>query len=73
MSSALKIYALFIGSALLMFGGGLQGLLLSVRGAEEGFPLYALGLIGTGWSVGFIAGSIGVPLIVQKVALSGAT
>ena len=33
----IKIYALFLGSALLMFGGGLQGLLLSVRGAEEGF------------------------------------
>jgi MFS family permease len=67
MSSALKIYALFIGSALLMFGGGLQGLLLSVRGAEEGFPLYALGLIGTGWSVGFVAGSITVPMLVKRV------
>lgn len=67
MSSALKIYALFIGSALLMFGGGLQGLLLSVRGAEEGFSLVALGLIGTGWSVGFITGSIAVPKLVQRV------
>jgi MFS family permease len=67
MSSVIKIYALFLGSALLMFGGGLQGLLLSVRGAEEEFSLVALGLIGTGWSVGFIAGSLGVPLIVQKV------
>jgi MFS family permease len=67
MSSALKIYALFIGSALLMFGGGLQGLLLSVRGAEEGFSLLALGLIGTGWSVGFISGSIAVPMLVQRV------
>jgi MFS family permease len=67
MSSALKIYALFIGSALLMFGGGLQGLLLSVRGAEEGFSLTALGLIGTGWSVGFVAGSITVPLLVKRV------
>jgi MFS family permease len=67
MSSALKIYALFIGSALLMFGGGLQGLLLSVRGAEEGFPLYALGLIGTGWSVGFVTGSITVPMLVKRV------
>jgi len=67
MSSALKIYALFIGSALLMFGGGLQGLLLSVRGAEEGFSLIALGLIGTGWSVGFISGSIAVPMLVQRV------
>lgn len=67
MASVVKIYALFLGSALLMFGGGLQGLLLSVRGAEEEFSLLALGLIGTGWSVGFVAGSIGVPLIVRNV------
>ena len=67
MASVIKIYALFLGSALLMFGGGLQGLLLSVRGAEENFSLLALGLIGTGWSVGFVAGSITVPLIVRKV------
>ena len=67
MASVIKIYALFLGSALLMFGGGLQGLLLSVRGAEEGFSLFALGLIGTGWSVGFVAGSIAVPMVVRKV------
>ncbi|ODT69531.1 MAG: MFS transporter [Pelagibacterium sp. SCN 63-23] len=67
MASVIKIYALFLGSALLMFGGGLQGLLLSVRGAEENFSLLALGLIGTGWSVGFISGSLFVPLIVRKV------
>jgi len=67
MSSVLKIYALFLGSSFLMFAGGLQGLLLSVRGAEEHFSLLALGLIGTGWSVGFIAGSIMVPLLVQRV------
>ncbi len=67
MSPAFKIYALFIGSALLMFGGGLQGLLLSVRGAQENFSLLALGLIGTGWSVGFVAGSITVPMLVQRV------
>jgi MFS family permease len=67
MSSVVKIYALFLGSALLMFGGGLQGLLLSVRGAEEHFSLFALGLIGTGWSVGFITGSIVVPMLVQRV------
>jgi MFS family permease len=67
MASIIKIYALFLGSALLMFGGGLQGLLLSVRGAEEGFSMLALGLIGTGWSVGFVAGSIAVPMVVRKV------
>jgi len=67
MSSVVKIYALFLGSALLLFGGGLQGLLLSVRGADEHFSLLALGLIGTGWSVGFIAGSVSVPFLVQRV------
>ncbi len=67
MSSVVKIYALFLGSAFLLFAGGLQGLLLSVRGAEEGFSLLSLGLIGTGWSVGFIAGSVTVPLLVQRV------
>jgi len=66
MSTVFKINALLIGSALLMFGGGLQGLLLSVRGAQEGFSLLALGLIGTGWSVGFVTGSIVVPMIVRK-------
>jgi len=67
MSSVIKIYSLLIGSALLMFGGGLQGLVLSVRGAEEHFSLLALGLIGTGWSVGFVAGSITVPMLVKRV------
>ncbi|MDB5623867.1 MAG: transporter [Devosia sp.] len=67
MASVIKIYALFLGSALLMFGGGLQGLLLSVRGAEEGFSLLSLGLIGTGWSVGFVSGSLVVPLVVRNV------
>lgn len=67
MSQIVKTYALFLGSALLMFAGGLQGLLLSVRGAEEQFSLIALGLIGTGWSVGFVAGSISVPMLVRRV------
>lgn len=67
MSSLLKVYALFLSSALLMFGGGLQGLLLSVRGSQEHFSLFALGLIGTGWSVGFVTGSVVVPLIVRRV------
>lgn len=67
MSQIVKIYALFIGSALLMFGGGLQGLLLAVRGADEQFSLIALGLIGTGWSVGFVTGSITVPMLVRRV------
>ncbi|GGA55993.1 MFS transporter [Pelagibacterium lentulum] len=67
MSQVVKISALLISSALLMFAGGMHGLILPVRGAEEGFSLLALGLIGTGWSIGFMAGSISVPMLVKRV------
>lgn len=67
MSHILQIGALLLGSALLMFAGGLQGLLIAIRGAEEGFALSALGLIGASWSVGYIAGTLIVPRIVSRV------
>lgn len=67
MSQIVKIQALFLSSFLLMFGGGLHGLLLAVRGAHEGFSTLALGLIGTGWSIGYIAGSVAVPGLVSRV------
>src|SRR5690606_13003079 len=52
---------------LLMFAGGLHGMILPMRGAAEGFSLPALGLIGAGWSLGFIAGSLAVPVLVRRV------
>ncbi|WP_338607544.1 MFS transporter [Pelagibacterium nitratireducens] len=67
MSQMVKISALLMSSALLMIAGGMHGLILPVRGAEEGFSLLALGLIGTGWSIGFISGSISVPHLVRRV------
>ncbi|WP_127144749.1 MFS transporter [Pelagibacterium montanilacus] len=67
MSQVIRISALLMSSALLMVAGGMHGLILPVRGAAEGFSLLALGLIGTGWSVGFITGSIAVPKLVQRV------
>src|SRR3569623_2781821 len=72
LASVVIFYALFLGAALLLFAGGLQGLLLSVRGADEHFSLLALGRIGTGWSVGCIAGAVTVPLLVQRVGHSRA-
>ncbi len=67
MPQILKIFALLLSSALLMVAGGMHGLILPVRGSEEGFSLISLGLIGTGWSVGFISGSIFVPHLVRQV------
>ncbi|MEX0859882.1 MAG: MFS transporter, partial [Cucumibacter sp.] len=67
MTDLVKVSALLLGSALLMFAGGLHGLLTAIRGGQEGFSLVALGLIGTSWSVGFVAGTILVPQLVSRV------
>lgn len=58
---------LLIGAASLFFAGGMNGLILPVRGAQEGFSAFALGLLGTGWAVGFIAGCLIVPRTVARV------
>ncbi|SDB45098.1 MFS transporter [Bauldia litoralis] len=66
-STLIPIAALLLGSGFLLMAGGLHGLLLPVQGAAEGFTTFELGLIGTGWSVGFMAGCILVPTIVRRV------
>lgn len=66
-STLIPIAALLLGSAFLLMAGGLHGLLLPVQGAAEGFTTFELGLIGTGWSVGFMAGCILVPTVVRRV------
>ncbi|MET4633744.1 MFS transporter [Kaistia defluvii] len=66
-SQLLPVAALLMGSALLLIAGGIHGLLLPIRGAIEGFSTTELGLIGTGWAVGFVLGCIIVPRIVRRV------
>lgn len=61
------VYPLMIGSALLMFAGGVNGLILPVRGSQEGFSSFSLGLLGTGWAVGYILGCIVMPGTVARV------
>jgi len=63
----LSLSALLLGSALLLFGGGVQTLLLPVRGAMEGFSSSDLGLLGAGWAVGYMTGCIFVPRLVAAV------
>ena len=45
----LPVWALLLGSAFLLFAGGVNGLILPVRGEIEGFSAATLGLLGTGW------------------------
>ncbi|NRG19853.1 MFS transporter [Rhizobiales bacterium] len=67
MTHILPIASLLFGSALLLLAGGLQGLLLPLRGSIEGFSDTSLGLLGTGWAIGYIAGCVLTPTIVSRV------
>ena len=61
------VLALLFGSAFLLFAGGINALILPVRGSAEGFSAFSLGLLGTGWAAGFIAGCLLVPRLVARV------
>lgn len=61
------VSALLFGSALLLFAGGIHGMVLPVRGSAEGFSASALGLLGTGWAVGYVLGCILTPRLVGLV------
>ncbi len=61
------VAALLLGSAFLLFAGGMNGLILPIRGEIEGFTAASLGLLGTGWAMGYVAGCIGTPWLVARV------
>lgn len=61
------IFALLRGTAFLLAANGLHGLLLPLRGQAEGFSATELGLLGTGWAGGFVAGCILAPRLVRNV------
>ncbi len=63
----LPVAALLTGAAFLFLAGGVHMLLLPIRGGLEGFLPSHMGLIGTGWAAGFIAGCLIVPVLVQRV------
>jgi MFS family permease len=66
-STLFPVAALLLSSAFLLIAGGLHGLHLPIQGAHRGFSTFELGLIGTGWSVGFVCGCLTIPAIVRRV------
>ncbi|MFN4273472.1 MAG: MFS transporter [Aliihoeflea sp.] len=60
------IFALLCGTAFLLAASGLHGLLLPLRGQEEGFSTTALGLLGTAWAAGFVLGCFLCPRLVRR-------
>ncbi len=65
--SLLPLTALLMGSAFLLFAGGVNALILPVRGEAEGFTAASLGLLGTGWAIGYVAGCLRTPALVARV------
>ena len=63
----LPVAALLLGTAFLLFAGGIHALILPLRGGAEGFSALTLGLLGTFWAFGYVAGCLATPGIVARV------
>ncbi|MCP4183774.1 MAG: MFS transporter [Hyphomicrobiales bacterium] len=61
------IIALFMSTAFLQAGGGVQAILIPVRAQIEGFSTSYIALIGTSYAIGFTLGCLVVPLLVRRV------
>ncbi|MBX3579053.1 MAG: MFS transporter [Rhizobiaceae bacterium] len=61
------ILSLLRGTAFLLAASGLHSLLLPLRGQLEGFSTASLGLLGTAWAGGFVAGCFFAPRLVRRV------
>lgn len=63
----IQVLALLCGTAFLLIASGLHSLLLPLRGGLEGFSVTSLGMLGTTWAGGFVAGCILAPRLVRRV------
>jgi MFS family permease len=60
-------WALLLGMMLLQVGNGMQGTLLGVRGALEGFSTYEMSVVMSSYFVGFLFGSRMAPEMIRRV------
>ncbi len=60
-------WPLFLGMLLLMLGNGLQGTLLGIRGAIEGFSPNTMAWVMSGYFIGFLGGSRMAPEMIRRV------
>ena len=63
----LKTWALFFGFAIISLAHGLQGTLIGVRAVVEGFSFISTGFIVAGYYVGYLSGSIIIPIFLKRV------
>ncbi|MGE4610688.1 MAG: MFS transporter [Paracoccaceae bacterium] len=60
-------WPILLGMMLLMAGNGLQGTLLGLRGAIEGFSPTTMSIIMSGYFLGLLAGSYSTPELIRRV------
>lgn len=60
-------WPLLLGVLLLMVGNGMQGTLLGLRGAREGFTTDQMAVVMAGYFAGFLLGSRLVPAMIRNV------
>jgi MFS family permease len=58
---------LLIAAGILIGGNGLQGTYISLRGSHEGFSASVIGMVGTGYNIGFAIGCIYVTRILRSI------
>jgi MFS family permease len=66
-ATVIPLSALLSGTALLLLGGGLLGTLLGVRGSIEGYGDQVLGLIMSGYFLGFFLGTFAAPGAIRRM------
>ncbi len=65
--SILSVLSLLLGTLFLLVASGIQSMVMPLRGQWEGFSVSELGLLGTGWASGFVAGCLIAPRIIGRV------
>jgi len=60
-------WPLLLGMGILMLGAGLQGTLLSLRGTLEGFSSPVIGIVMSGYYVGYLLGTSAAPRMLRQV------
>jgi MFS family permease len=58
---------LLIAAGILLAGNGMQGTLIAIRGAEEGFSTSVIGAVGAAYFAGFMAGCFTISPLLRSV------
>lgn len=67
MSSIRPLIPLLVAAGILLGGNGLQGTLIALRGAQEGFSPTVIGFMGTAYFAGFLLGCLAITPIMREV------